>query len=105
MSKAFAILNLPETATPAEVKGRWRELCRVHHPDRGGNAVEFDEFRKAYNEAMKIAQEPKPCRSCDGKGKIKKTSGWNSIELPCNVCGGSGTEEPAASSDEGEAGS
>lgn len=48
MSKAFEKLGLPDTATPDEVKAKWRELCMIHHPDRGGNPVEFDEVRRAF---------------------------------------------------------
>lgn len=90
MSKAFATLGLPETATPDEVKAKWRELCMIHHPDRGGNPVEFNEIRKAYKVAMEEASQPKPCGTCSGGGKVKQTHGWNSIELPCPACGGSG---------------
>lgn len=90
MSKAFETLGLPETATPDEVKAKWRELCMVHHPDRGGDPVEFNEIRRAYKIAMKEASEPKPCGTCAGAGKVKQTHGWNSIELPCPACGGSG---------------
>jgi len=90
MSKAFATLGLPDTATPDEVKAKWRELCSIHHPDRGGNAVEFNTIRKAYKAAMEEASAPKPCASCDGSGKVKVNNGWSSIAMPCQVCGGSG---------------
>lgn len=90
MSKAFATLGLPETATPDEVKAKWRELCMIHHPDRGGNAVEFNEIRKAYKVAMEEASAPKACPQCNGTGKTKQSHGWSSIELPCQACGGSG---------------
>lgn len=93
MSKAFATLGLPETATPAEVKARWRELCMIHHPDRGGNACEFDEIRRAYHAAYTEASAPKVCSHCGGNGKVQHTSGWTSVDLPCTHCGGSG-EEP-----------
>lgn len=90
MSKAFATLGLPETATPDEVKSKWRELCMIHHPDRGGNPCEFNEIRKAYKIAMEEASQPKPCQTCNGTGKVKQSSGWSSIDLPCPACGGSG---------------
>lgn len=90
MSKAFATLGLPDTATPDEVKAKWRELCMIHHPDRGGNAVEFNTIRKAYKAAMEEASQPKPCGSCKGSGKVTQTHGFSSIELPCAQCGGVG---------------
>lgn len=90
MSKVFATLGLPETATPDEVKAKWRELCMIHHPDRGGNAVEFDEVRRAYKTAFAEASEPKICSTCSGNGEVTQTHGFSSIELPCQACGGSG---------------
>jgi len=90
MSKAFATLGLPDTATPDEVKAKWRELCMIYHPDRGGNSVEFNTIRKAYKQAFAEAGEPKACGSCKGSGKVTQTHGFSSIELPCQACGGSG---------------
>lgn len=90
MSKAFEKLGLPDTATPDEVKAKWRELCMIHHPDRGGNPVEFDEIRRAYKAAHAEASQPKACSQCNGEGKVKQVSGWSSIDMPCQVCGGSG---------------
>lgn len=90
MSKAFEKLGLPTTATPDEVKAKWRRLCKIHHPDRGGNPVEFDELRRAYKQAHAEASEPKPCGACAGSGKVTQSHGFNSIELPCPSCGGSG---------------
>lgn len=90
MSKAFATLGIPDTSTPDEVRAKWRELCMIHHPDRGGNSVEFDLIRKAYKAAMEEASKPKACAVCNGVGKIIQTAGWSSIEMPCRVCEGSG---------------
>lgn len=90
MSKAFAILGLPETATPDEVRAKWRELVKVHHPDRGGNPCDFTEIHKAYMIAMKEASAPKPCPQCNGTGKIKQSHGFSSIDMLCMACGGTG---------------
>lgn len=90
MSKAFEKLGLLATATPDEVKAKWRELCVIHHPDRGGNPVEFDEIRRAYKAAYAEASEPKPCPQCQGSGKVKQSHGFSSIDMPCASCGGSG---------------
>lgn len=90
MSKAFATLGLPETATPDEVKAKWRELVMIHHPDRGGNPCDFNEIRKAYKIAMEEASAPKACPQCNGIGKVKQSHGFSSIELPCASCGGVG---------------
>lgn len=34
--------------SPAEVKKRWKELCRKHHPDLGGDEKEFMRVMHAY---------------------------------------------------------
>lgn len=90
MSKAFKTLGLPDTATPDEVKAKWRELCMIHHPDRGGNPVEFDEIRRAYKQAYAEAGEPKVCAACNGSGKTRVTHGFNSVEVTCRFCGETG---------------
>jgi DnaJ-class molecular chaperone len=90
MSKAFETLGLPGTATASQVKLKWRELCMIHHPDRGGNAVEFDLIRKAYKTAMEEASKPKECPQCHGSGKTRQTYGFNSVDVLCVQCGGVG---------------
>lgn len=90
MSKAFQTLGLPDTATPDEVKAKWRELAMIHHPDRGGNVVEFNEIRKAYKVALDEASQPKPCSGCNGTGKTKVTFGFNTVDVTCRFCSGDG---------------
>lgn len=92
MSKAFTTLDLPVTATPSEVKARWRVLCGIHHPDRGGNAVDFTTYRKAYKTAYEEASQPKVCKTCEGAKTVSVTRGFSSIEVTCAKCGGSGYE-------------
>ncbi len=40
--------------TEQELKTRYRELAKKYHPDKGGNAKDFEKISKAYNEALKI---------------------------------------------------
>lgn len=40
--------RLSEAPTPAEVKSRWKELCRKHHPDLGGDPEMFKKITHAY---------------------------------------------------------
>lgn len=91
--KCFEALGLAPTATPDEVKAAWRNAASRTHPDLGGDAIEFDRLRKAYQEALAAAEAPKPCIKCNGCGKIQRASGWSSINLPCARCGGSGYEQ------------
>lgn len=37
--------------TKDEVKKNFRELAKQHHPDKGGDAVKFEELNQAYQEA------------------------------------------------------
>jgi len=88
----FEVLSLSETATPEEVKARWRELASELHPDRGGDGNRFHECRKAYDLALALANEPKVCGNCGGVGKVTVARGFNQVKLPCDVCGGSGQQ-------------
>lgn len=90
MSKAFQTLGLPDMATPEEVKAKWRKLAMIHHPDRGGNVVEFNEIRKAYKVALDEASQPKPCSGCNGTGKTTVAHGFSSVEVVCQSCSGGG---------------
>lgn len=93
MSEAFKVLGLPETATPEEVKVRWRELVKTCHPDRpGGNAVVFNDTRRAYLEAYAIATAPKMCGVCHGSRKLTHQSGFSIIQVACPACGGTGVQ-------------
>jgi DnaJ-class molecular chaperone len=89
---SFKTLGLGEGASPAEVKEAWRQLASVHHPDRGGDAAEFTRLRKAYQEALDLANAPKVCSKCGGNGRIQHANGWAAVDLPCGHCGGSGVE-------------
>lgn len=95
MSDAFDVLELPVNATVVEVKGRWRELAARHHPDKGGDAEQFDTYRKAYESALREAQAPKPCPSCNGTGQHIVRRGFAQAKLPCGLCGGTGHVSPA----------
>lgn len=89
---AFETLGLPETATPDDVKARWRELASEHHPDKGGDAEQFHEYRTAYEKALREASEPKPCDSCYGSGKQTVRRGFAQTKIVCKTCGGSGVK-------------
>lgn len=89
-SNAFETLGLPPTATADEVKAQWKSLASQHHPDKGGDAETFDKMRRAYKSALEIASKPKKCPACDGTGKRRESHGFNSIEIQCRFCKGSG---------------
>ena len=56
VSVAFEKLNLPLIASEQEVKKAFKELSRVHHPDKeGGSTAKQTEINKAYEIALKVA--------------------------------------------------
>lgn len=50
-AEALAILSLPPDATPAEVKSRYKELVKRHHPDANGGDKDAEERLKSINQA------------------------------------------------------
>ncbi|RNF17152.1 putative DNA-J protein [Trypanosoma cruzi] len=50
----FAVLGLSRSSTKAEIKKRFRELARLHHPDApAGNSEKMEQVNKAYNMLIK----------------------------------------------------
>lgn len=82
----FAVLGLPEAATPDQVKVRWRGLAAEHHPDKGGDVGEFQKFNKAYKAALLLANEPKVCGECQGTGKMTINRGFSVVQITCPKC-------------------
>jgi DnaJ-class molecular chaperone len=85
----FETLGLSPTATPTELKAKYRELMKLNHPDQGGDGETFDKINKAYKKALEIVLSSK-CQECGGSGKIQHRNGLHSIGIKCPVCGGSG---------------
>lgn len=44
----YAILGVPRTATPEQIKQAYRKLALEHHPDRKGSEEKFKEVNEAY---------------------------------------------------------
>ena len=84
----FERLMLPPDATKAEVKRRFYELAQTAHPDAGGTVEQFVVLKEIYERALLIAEEVKLCPACQGRGKLKHTRGFASIELTCPACSG-----------------
>jgi len=55
--EALAELGLGVTATPDEVRRRFRQLARTHHPDRGGDGERFHRLVEAV-EVLRLHQSP-----------------------------------------------
>jgi hypothetical protein len=54
-SAAFAVLGLPTSATPSEIRGAYREKVKEVHPDHGGDPESFRRVREAYTAAKEHA--------------------------------------------------
>ncbi|KAJ9447396.1 Chaperone protein DnaJ [Diplonema papillatum] len=46
------VLGVERTASPEEVKAAYQKLVAEHHPDKGGDAEEFQRIREAYDAVM-----------------------------------------------------
>lgn len=44
----YRTLGLPPTASPAEIKARFRTLVKQHHPDHGGDSIAYQAVVEAY---------------------------------------------------------
>ncbi len=48
----WTVLELPATATEAQIRDAYARLARVHHPDKGGDAQRMAEINRARDEAL-----------------------------------------------------
>jgi hypothetical protein len=44
----YKTLEVDELADSETIKRRYRNLCRIHHPDKGGNTEHFQKIQDAY---------------------------------------------------------
>jgi hypothetical protein len=44
----YLILNVDEDDDPETIKRNYKNLCKLHHPDKGGNPDEFNRIQNAY---------------------------------------------------------
>lgn len=50
---AWEVLGLPPDAGVEAIRAAFRDLAKVHHPDRGGDAEAFRELHAAYERALR----------------------------------------------------
>lgn len=55
--QALVVLGLPPTATPQQIKRRYRTLAKRYHPDRGGDQRQMQKIIAAYEYLMKEQQK------------------------------------------------
>lgn len=87
----FALLGLELGAVPEEIVSRYKQRAMVVHPDvvGTGNAAKFSALNSAYHRALDYAYA-EPCVICNGTKKIKHSSGFHTVEMPCTSCGQTG---------------
>lgn len=51
--QALAVMGLPATATPQQIKQRYRKLAKQYHPDLGGDPQQMQRLSAAYELLMK----------------------------------------------------
>ena len=49
---AYEILSVTENSSNKEIKEQYVKMCKVYHPDKGGNPQIFDAINKAYRTIM-----------------------------------------------------
>ncbi|MBA7644866.1 hypothetical protein ES703_52613 [subsurface metagenome] len=54
LADAYAILGLPPTATLDEVKGNYKRLAAVFHPDKGGYTEAMVLLNRAYERIKRV---------------------------------------------------
>ncbi|MBK6642677.1 MAG: J domain-containing protein [Bacteroidetes bacterium] len=50
----YEILNISSTATLAEIKKAYRQLCKMHHPDKNQGSTESENLFKEINAAYQV---------------------------------------------------
>lgn len=75
----YAILGVPKTASPDDVKKAYRRLAKEHHPDLHAekNKLRATEKFKEINEAYEVLSDPKKKTQYDQIGP-----GWDSQQQP-----------------------
>ncbi len=58
MRKYFETLGLPDDASWREIRGRYRVLSLLNHPDHGGDSQRFIEIQQAYEALRKEYEQP-----------------------------------------------
>jgi curved DNA-binding protein len=81
----YAVLGVPRTASPADIKKAYRKLARQHHPDAKPGDKASERRFKEVNEANEVLGDPEKRRQYDELG-----ANWEQISRARAAGGGAG---------------
>jgi curved DNA-binding protein len=84
----YAVLGVPKTASPAEVKKAFRKLARQHHPDAKPGDTAAERRFKEVNEANEVLSDPDKRKQYDQLG-----ANWEAISR-ARAAGGGASGSP-----------
>jgi curved DNA-binding protein len=87
----YAVLGVPRTATPEELKKAFRNLARKYHPDVAKDKKASEEKFKEINEAYEVLSNPENRNKYDTLGANWKQGGGFQPPPGWNGSGGQGT--------------
>lgn len=72
MNNLYGILGVHKNSTPEEIKTAYRNLAKIHHPDKGGSKEEFSRIQEAYDVLSDAERKVK----YDQTGETEKERGF-----------------------------
>lgn len=87
---ALELMGLPSYASKEDVKKRWRQLAKQHHPDSGGDNDQFVYWHEVYTKALEQVEHQSICPACHGSKRMRVVKGFFSMTIPCIICNGTG---------------
>jgi molecular chaperone DnaJ len=106
----YAVLGVPKTATPDEIKKAYRKLARELHPDRNPGNRDAEERFKAVSEAYDVLSDERRRREYDemrslfGAGAFRRSARADSSPFDLNDLFGNAGAPPAGDQRFGGAG-
>src|SRR5207302_1766122 len=94
----YKVLDVPRTATEAEIKKAYRRLAMKYHPDRNPDDRDAEESFKEAKEACEVLTDPHKRAAYDqhghagveASGRAGGARGGFSADATCDTCGGAG---------------
>jgi len=72
MNNLYDILGVHKNSTPEEIKTAYRNLAKIHHPDKGGSKEEFSRIQMAYD----VLSDTERRAKYDSTGETEKERGF-----------------------------